>query len=56
MLCDFDMNREPFFIPPTDKETNHGVYYMDGLHPNQNGIEVITKFETEMIQQYVLGV
>ena len=40
--CDFDMSMEPYFVPPTDKENDRGVYFMDGLHPNRRGFDVIT--------------
>tara|TARA_R110000764_G_scaffold195872_1_gene281103 strand:+ start:524 stop:2878 length:2355 start_codon:yes stop_codon:yes gene_type:complete len=29
-----DMAAEPFYVGPTNKENNNGVYFMDGLHPN----------------------
>ena len=47
MLCGFDMTQEPMFVPPTDKVNDRGVYYMDGLHPNPRGIDVITTYEIE---------
>ena len=46
-LCQFDMEEEPMFKAPTDTETNKGKFFMDGLHPNPNGIEKITDFEVE---------
>ena len=39
----FDMSVEPFWTLPTDKLTNNGCYYMDGLHPNQFGYEIIAQ-------------
>ncbi|MCR4928494.1 MAG: hypothetical protein K5988_00700 [Lachnospiraceae bacterium] len=50
-LCNFDMSIEPMFFPPTDKETNNGIYYMDGLHPNPRGIELITDFEVQKMKE-----
>ena len=49
MLCGFNMAEEPMFIPPTDKVSDRGKYYMDGLHPNPRGIDVITDYEIRMI-------
>lgn len=46
-LCNFDMSKEPMFHEPVDKINDRGVYYMDGLHPNPKGIDVITDFEIE---------
>ena len=46
-LCGFDMTKEPMFTEPTDKVHDRGNYYMDGLHPNARGIDVITEFEIE---------
>ncbi len=48
-LCGFDMTKEPMFVPPTDKVSDRGVYYMDGLHPNPRGIDRITEYEMELI-------
>ena len=48
-LCGFNMTEEPMFIPPTDKVNDRGKYYMDGLHPNPRGIDVITEYEIGMI-------
>ncbi|MCR4648766.1 MAG: hypothetical protein K5776_06785 [Lachnospiraceae bacterium] len=50
-LCDFDMSIEPMFVAPTDKVNNHGVYYMDGLHPNPKGIDLITDFEVMKLKE-----
>ncbi len=52
-LCGFDMDREPIYTEPTDTENNRGEYYMDGLHPNEKGIDRITDFEIEIMKQYV---
>ena len=49
-LCGFDMSREPMFHAPTDTIHDNGVYYMDGLHPNPKGIDRITDFEIEMME------
>lgn len=49
-LCGFDMTKEPMFTAPTDKVNDRGVYYMDGLHPNPRGIDLITDFEIEKIR------
>ena len=46
-LCHFDMSKEPMFHAPTDTKSNNGVYYMDGLHPNPKGIDLITDYEIE---------
>ena len=37
----FDMSVEPYWTLPTDKNTNNGVYFMDGLHPNKYGYEIL---------------
>lgn len=50
-LCGFDMDREPIYTEPTDTENNRGEYYMDGLHPNEKGIDRITDLEIEMMKQ-----
>ncbi|MBR2823430.1 MAG: hypothetical protein IKE24_07080 [Clostridia bacterium] len=50
-LCGFDLSFEPFYTEPTDTETNRGLYYMDGLHPNREGFDRITSLEiAEMIR------
>ena len=54
-LCGFDMSLEPMFTAPTDKVNDRGVYYMDGLHPNRRGIEVITDYEIRKIQELRTG-
>ena len=46
-ICNFDMNYEPTYIGPTDIEHNYGLYYMDGLHFNQYGYDVITSIELQ---------
>ena len=51
-LCHFDMSYEPYFVPPTDKEHNYGVYYMDGLHPNEYGMDIITNLEIDVLSVY----
>jgi len=48
-LCGFDMTKEPMFTEPTDMVNDRGVYYMDGLHPNRQGIEVIAELEIKKI-------
>lgn len=53
-LCGFDMSFEPMYHEPTDTKSDHGVYYMDGLHPNARGIDMITNFEIAMMKQYLL--
>ena len=50
--CHFDMSYEPYFEPPTDKERNYGVYYMDGLHPNVYGMDIITNLEINLLTSY----
>lgn len=44
-ICNFDMSFEPFWTMPTDMRHNRGLYYMDGLHPNAYGIDLITSIE-----------
>lgn len=44
-ICNFDMSYEPFYVSPTDTETNNGLYYMDGVHPNAYGDDLITSAE-----------
>lgn len=39
----FDMSLEPYWTSPTDKLTNNGVYFMDGLHPNKYGFRIISE-------------
>ncbi|MFT4221994.1 SGNH/GDSL hydrolase family protein [Dysgonomonas sp.] len=36
-LLDWDMSLEPFWISPTNKTNNKGIYTMDGIHPNKYG-------------------
>lgn len=43
MSCSFDMSIEPYWVSPTDKLTNNGVYFMDGLHPNKYGYQIIAE-------------
>ena len=52
-LCGFDMGIEPMFHAPTDTRTNRGVYYMDGLHPNPKGIDLITGFEVDLLEKLI---
>ena len=52
-LCNFDMSQEPMFHAPTDTIHDNGVYYMDGLHPNPKGIDRITDFEIEMMENLI---
>lgn len=40
--CGFNEDFEPAYTPPTDTTTNNGVYYMDGLHLNEFGCDVLT--------------
>ena len=54
-LCGFDMSFEPMYHEPTDTKSDHGIYYMDGLHPNPRGIDLITNFEIAMMEQYLLN-
>jgi len=54
-LCAFDMRFEPFYTEPTDFAHNRGVYYMDGLHPNQYGMDLITTLEVEEMKNYLLS-
>ena len=46
-LCGFNMADEPMFTEPTDMIHDRGIYYMDGLHPNSRGIDVITDYEIQ---------
>lgn len=41
-LCNFYMPAEPYWVSPTNKTTNNGIFTMDGLHPNEYGFDVIT--------------
>ena len=52
-LCGFDMDKEPMYTEPTNMVNNRGNYYMDGLHPNEKGIDRITDLEIEMMKKYV---
>ena len=52
-LCNFDMDYEPEWTSPTDKVNNNGLYFMDGLHPNKYGIDIITSLEIEEIKKYL---
>lgn len=42
-LIPWDMNAEPYYVGPTDKVTNNGVYMMDGVHPNKYGYQIISE-------------
>ena len=53
-LCNFDMSFEPYWVSPTDKVNDNGLYFMDGLHPNQYGIDIITSLEIEEMKKYVM--
>ena len=48
-LCGFNMAEEPMYTEPTDKVNDRGVHYMDGLHPNPRGIDVITDYEIRLM-------
>ena len=52
-LCNFDMSYEPEWSAPTDKVNNNGLYFMDGLHPNEYGIDIITSLEVDMLRKYI---
>ena len=39
------------FTPPTDTENDRGIHYMDGLHPNPRGIDVITDYEIQKLEE-----
>lgn len=54
-LCGFDMAYEPMYHEPTDTKSDNGIYYMDGLHPNARGIDLITNFEIALMERYKLG-
>lgn len=51
--CAFDMSQEPYWTSPTDQFTDNGIYFMDGLHPNQYGIDIITSLEVEEMKKFV---
>ena len=51
-LCNFDMSIEPFWTSPTDKVHNNGVYYMDGLHLNKYGQDLVTSIQIEALKRY----
>ncbi|MBE6551707.1 MAG: hypothetical protein E7665_06195 [Ruminococcaceae bacterium] len=52
-LCNFDMSFEPEWTAPTDMVNNNGLYFMDGLHPNVFGIDIITSLEIAEMKKYV---
>lgn len=39
----WDMAAEPYWVSPTVKTVNNGVYMMDGLHPNKYGYQIISE-------------
>lgn len=49
-ICRFDMSFEPYWTMPTDMIHNNGLYFMDGLHPNPYGIDLITSAEIEAMK------
>ena len=51
-MCNFDMSIEPFWTSPTDKVHNNGVYYMDGLHLNKYGQDLVTSIQIEALKRY----
>ena len=53
-LCGFDMSFEPYWTDPTDKVNDNGLYYMDGLHPNQYGMDIVTSLEIEEMKKYIM--
>jgi hypothetical protein len=53
-LCNFDMSFEPYWVSPTDKVNDNGLYFMDGLHPNKFGIDIITSLEIEEMKKYIV--
>lgn len=53
-LCCFDMTYEPCWTSPTNFVDDNGIYYMDGLHPNQYGIDVITSHEVQELKKHIL--
>ena len=56
-LCNFDMSYEPGWPNNpngiTDKVNDTGLYFMDGLHPNQYGFDIITSLEIQEMLKYV---
>jgi len=51
-LCHFDMTYEPYYQEPTDRENDNGIYFMDGLHPNKYGYDIITSIELDEMCRY----
>ena len=51
-LCGFDMEIEPMYHEPTDMKSDNGVYYMDGLHPNRRGMDLITGLEIDLMEKH----
>lgn len=54
MLCNFDMSYEPYWTSPTDFVNDNGVYFMDGLHPNRYGCDIMTSLEIEEMKKYIM--
>ena len=54
-LCGFDMTKEPTYTPPTDMVHDRGVYFMDGLHPNPRGTDVIADHEIRFMEALSAG-
>ena len=54
-LCGFDMSKEPTYTPPTDMVHDRGVYFMDGLHPNPRGTDVIADHEIRFMEALSAG-
>lgn len=46
-LCNWDFSKEPYWVSPTDVNTNRGIYTMDGVHPNQKGYEDMARIVYE---------
>ena len=51
--CAFDMSKEPYWTSPTDFVTDNGIYFMDGLHPNRYGIDIITSLEVQEMKKFI---
>ena len=54
-LCGFDMTKEPTYTPPTDMVHDRGVHFMDGLHPNPRGTDVIADHEIRFMEALSAG-
>lgn len=46
-LCEWDFSEEPYWVSPTDVNTNRGNFTMDGVHPNQRGYEDMARIVYE---------